>query len=38
MLDKEKEQIKEHYIEDGFEDYILLDNFTEELNRVLNKY
>ena len=38
MLDSNKVNIKEHYIEDGFEDYILLDNFTEELNRVLNKY
>ena len=38
MLDSNKVNIKEHYIKDGFEDYVLLDNFTEELNRVLNKY
>ena len=38
MLDNNKVNIKEHYLEDGFEDYILLDNFTEELNRILNKY
>lgn len=38
MLDSIKDNIKEHYIKDGFEDYILMDNFTEELNRVLNKF
>ena len=38
MLDNNKINIKEHYLEDGFEDYILLDNFSDEVNRVLNKY
>lgn len=38
ILDSSKEKIKEHYIEDGFKDYILLDNFNEELDRILNKY
>lgn len=38
MLDKNKEQIKEHYIKDGFKDYILLDNFSEEVDRIINKY
>ena len=38
MLDSIKDNIKEQYIEDGFKDYILLDNFNEELDRILNKY
>lgn len=38
MLDSIKDNIKEHYIEDVFKDYILLDNFNEELDRILNKY
>ena len=38
MLDNNKVNIKEHYLKDGFEDYILLDNFSEEVNRILNKY
>ncbi len=38
MLDNNKINIKEHYIKDGFEDYILLDNFSEDVNRILNKY
>lgn len=38
MLDKNKEQIKEHYIKDGFKDYILLDKFSEEVDRIINKY
>lgn len=38
MLDSNKVNIKEQYIKDGFKDYILLDKFIEELNRVLDKY
>ena len=26
------------YIKDGFKDYILLDNFSEEVDRIINKY
>ena len=35
MLDKNKEGIKEHYINDGFQDYLLKDKFFEELDRVI---
>ena len=35
MLDKNKEGIKEHYINDGFNDYLLKDSFLEELDRVI---
>lgn len=38
ILDSSKEEIKEHYIEDGFKDYILLDNFSKELDKIINKY
>lgn len=38
MLDKEKEQIKEHYINDGFKDYILKRNMDEEVKRIIDKY
>lgn len=38
MLNKNKEKIKEHYINDGFKDYLLLDDFSKELERIINKY
>jgi len=38
MLDKNKENIKEHYIKDGFSDYILKDSTNEEIKRIFNKY
>lgn len=38
MLDKSKEFIKEHYINDGFTDYILRENMNEEVKRILDKY
>lgn len=38
MLSNMKENIKEHYIKDGFKDYILLDKLTSEIDRVINKY
>lgn len=38
LLNSMKDNIKEHYIKDGFKDYILLDNFSEELDRIINKY
>lgn len=37
LLDKNKESIKEHYIKDGFTDYILVDNLNSEIDRVINK-
>ena len=38
MLNKDKENIKDHYLDDGFADYILLNNLENELNRVIEKY
>lgn len=38
MLKEDKEHIKEHYLEDGFTDYILLNNLENELDRVIEKY
>lgn len=37
LLDKNKESIKEHYIKDGFTDYILVDNLNSEIDRLINK-
>ena len=38
MLKKSKEHIKEEYINDGFVDYILLDDFSNEIEKVIYKY
>lgn len=38
MLKGDKEHIKEHYLEDGFSDYLLLDNLDSELDRIMEKY
>jgi len=38
MLDKNKEAIKEHYINDGFKDYILKRDLNKELDRIIKKY
>ena len=35
MLDKDMEMIKEHFKEDGFSDYLLKDNISIEINRIL---
>lgn len=37
LLQKEKESIKEHYLEDGFTDYLLLDSLDKEIKK-LDKY
>ena len=37
MLDKDKEHIKNHYIKDGFIDYILKDDLKNEINRIIKK-
>ena len=37
MLDKSKERIKDHYIKDGFTDYILREKMKEEVKRVIDK-
>ena len=38
LLDKNKEAIKEHYIKDGFSDYILIDNLNSEIDKIIKKY
>ena len=37
-IKKDKEFIKEHFIEDGFADCIIEDNIEDEVRRVCNKY
>ena len=34
MLDKDMEFIKEHFLKDGFSDYLLKDNLVSEVNRL----
>ena len=38
ILDKNKESIKEHYLNDGFNDYILKENINEELDKNNKKF
>ena len=38
MLKEDKEHIKEHFIEDGFSDYILMSTLEPELDRIIEKY
>ena len=38
MLNKDKEHIKEHYLDDGFSDYIILDKLDSELDQIMKKY
>ena len=38
MLNKDKDFIKNHYIEDGFKDYLLKENLNNELDRIIDKY
>ena len=38
MLKNDKEHIKNHYLEDGFDDYILINNLESELDRIIEKY
>jgi len=38
MLKDNKINIKEEYIKDGFKDYILLNNISVELDRIIDKY
>ena len=37
MLDEGKEKIKNHYVKDGFVDYILKNNLKEEVNKIIKK-
>lgn len=34
MLDKDVEFIKDHFVEDGFSDYLLKENLSEEIKRI----
>ena len=38
MLDEGKEHIKNHYIKDGFTDYIIKSDIKNEIKRIINKY
>ena len=38
MLNNNKEQIKEHYIKDGFSDYIMINDLKNEIKRIIDKY
>ena len=38
MLGEDKDHIKDHYLDDGFSDYLLLDNLESELDRIIEKY
>lgn len=38
MLTKSKEHIKNHYLEDGFKDFVLKPDLTEEIERIINTY
>ena len=37
-LEKEKEHFKNNYIEEGFNDYILKENMSEDLEKIISKY
>lgn len=38
ILDKKKDFMKEHYIKDGFKDYILKEQLNKEVKRIIDKY
>lgn len=38
ILDKDKEHLKKHYLEDGFNDYIITENIDSDLDRIVDKY
>lgn len=38
ILKKNKESIKEHYVEDGFDNYIRKENLEEDYDKVIKKY
>ena len=38
LLNENKEMIKEHYIKDGFKDYILTKDLRNEIKRIIDKY
>ncbi len=38
MLRKEKESLKKHYMDDGFDNYIIKENLEKDFDRVIKKY
>lgn len=38
MLKKDKESIKKHYVEDGFDNYIRKESLGEDFNKIIKKY
>lgn len=38
MLKKDKESIKEHYVEDGFDSYIRKESLEEDFDKIIKKY
>ena len=38
MLKEDKEHIKEHFLDDGFTDYLLVDKIDSEVERIMEKY
>ena len=38
MLNNDKKQLKNHFLKDGFSDYLLTDNLNSEFERIINKY
>lgn len=38
LLDSNKEKIRDHYLKDGFRDYIMLNDLKNELKRIVDKY
>lgn len=38
IIDKNKENIVDHYIKDGFTDYIIKENIIDDINRIINIY
>ena len=38
LLNKDKENIKDHFMKDGFSDYILISDLRNEISRIIDKY
>ena len=38
IINEEEERIAKHFLEEGFANYIITNNFAEDLNTIINKY
>ena len=38
MLDEEKKHFTKHFLEDGFNDYIINEDIENGLNKIIEKY